>query len=98
MITQTLILQGRAKLCSRRGDHTEAAALARAALDLVAQTDMLEATADARLNLARMLQATGDDAEAIEQIEKAVELYERKRHLVGAARARSLLASARSPA
>jgi tetratricopeptide (TPR) repeat protein len=98
VITRTLTIEVEAKLCSRRGDHAEAAALARAAVALIAQTDMLEATADARLTLAGVLHATGDDAEAIEQIEKAVELYKRKRHLVGAARARSLLASARSPA
>ena len=98
VITRTLTLEVEAKLCSRRGDHAEAAALARAAVALIAQTDMLEATADARLTLAGVLHATGDDAEAVEQIEEAVELYERKRHLVGAARARSLLASARSPA
>jgi tetratricopeptide (TPR) repeat protein len=98
VITQTLILEVRAKLCSRRGDHTEAKALARAAVDLVAQTDMFEATADAKLNLAGVLQAAGSDAEAIEEIGAAVDLYERKRHLVGAALARSLLESARLPA
>ncbi len=98
VITQTLILEVRAKLCSRRGDQAEAVALARAAVDLVEQTDMLEGIADAKLNLAGILQTAGDDAEAIEAIEAAVELYERKRHLVGAARARALLESARSPA
>ena len=58
----------------------------------------LEATAAAKLNLAGVLQAAGSDAEAIDEIGAAVELYERKRHLVGAARARSLLESARLPA
>jgi tetratricopeptide (TPR) repeat protein len=98
VITQALILEVQGKLRSRRGNHTEAKALARAAVDLIEQTDMLEATADAKLNLAGVLQAAGSDAEAIEEIEAAVELYERKRHLVGAARARSLLESARLPA
>ena len=98
VITQTLILEVRAKLCSRRGNQTEAKALARAAVDLVSQTDMLEATAASKLNLAGVLQAAGSDAEAIEEIRAAVELYERKRHLVGAARARTLLESARLPA
>src|SRR5438477_8842362 len=82
VITQVLILEVRARLCSRRGDQAEAEALARAAVVLVEQTDMLEAVADSKLNLAGLLKSAGNEAEAIEE---AVELYERKGHLVGAA-------------
>ena len=98
VITQTLIRQVRAKLLSRRGHRAEAEAVARDAVAFVEQTDMLEATADAKLDLAGVLRAAGKDAEALQAIEEAARLYERKRHLVGVARTRALLDSARSTA
>ncbi len=98
VITQTLIRQARAKLLSRRGRQSEAEAAARDALALIERTDMLEATADAKLDLAVVLRAGGKDAEALQAIEEAATLYERKRHLVGVTRTRALLESAQSSA
>jgi class 3 adenylate cyclase len=95
--TQTLIRQVRAKLLSRRGHHAEAEAVARDAVALIEQTDMLGATADAKLDLAKVLQAAGKDAERLHAIEEAAVLFEQKRHLVGMARTRALLEAARSP-
>ncbi len=59
---------------------------------------MLEAIADAKLNLAVVLQAAGKEAERLQAIEEAAALYEQKRHLVGMGRTATLLESARSPA
>ena len=44
---------------------------------------MLDAIADAKLNLAVVLLAAGKDAERLRAIEEAAALYEQKRHLVG---------------
>ena len=59
---------------------------------------MLEATADAKLNLAEVLRVAGKNAERVQAIEDAARLYEQKRHLVGMARTAALLEAARSPA
>jgi tetratricopeptide (TPR) repeat protein len=96
VITQALIRQVKAKLLSRRGRQAEAEAVARDAVALIEQTDMLKAIADAKLDLADVLRAAGEEAEALQAIEEAAGLYERKRHLVGMAQTRALLESARS--
>ncbi len=44
------------------------------------------------LDLAEVLQAAGKPAEAVEAVEQAIELFERKGNVVGAKRARRLLA------
>jgi len=98
VITQALIREVRARLLSRRGNQAEAERLAREAVGLTERTDMLEAIADAKLNLAGVLQAAGKNSERLQAIEEALALYEQKRHLVGMARAGALLESARSPA
>ena len=98
VITQTLIRQVRAKLLSRRGRHAEAEALAREAVELVGRTDMLSAIADAKVDLAEVLRANGEDAEALQALEEAGKLYERKRHLAGIARIRTLVGAARTGA
>ncbi len=96
--TQTLIRQVRAKLLSRRGRRAEAVAMAREAVELVGRTDMLEAIADAKVDLAEVLRANGEDAEALQALQEAGKLYERKRHLVGIARIRTLVGAARTGA
>ena len=98
VMTQTLIRQVRAKLLFRRGHQNDAEAVAREAVGMMEQTDMLGATADAKLDLAEILDGAGKHAEALQEIEEAADLYERKRHLVGVARTRELLASAREQA
>jgi tetratricopeptide (TPR) repeat protein len=96
VITQTQIRQVRAKLLSRRGLHVEAVALAHEAVELVGTTDMLEGIANAKIDLAEVLRASGMDAEALKALEEAEALFERKRHLVGIARTRALAEAARA--
>jgi class 3 adenylate cyclase len=98
VITQALIREVRARLLLRRGDEAGAEMMARDAVALTERTDMLEAIADAKLNLAEVLQGAGKNVERLEAIEEAAALYEQKRHLVGMARTRTLLEAARSPA
>jgi tetratricopeptide (TPR) repeat protein len=96
VITQTQIRQVRAKLLSRRGLHVEAVALAHEAVELVESTDMLEGIANAKVDLAEVLRASGMGAEALEALEEAEALFERKRHFVGIARTRALAEAARA--
>ncbi len=99
VITQALIKEVEARLLSRRGQHDAAKIAARDALALIEGTDMLDAIAESKLNLAEVLSAAGpdDDADRLQAIEEAAALYEQKRHLVGMARAGALLESARLP-
>ncbi len=99
VITQALIKEVEARLLSRRGRHDAAKIAARDALALIERTDMLDAIAESKLNLAEVLSAAGpdDDADRLQAIEEAAALYEQKRHLVGMARTGALLESARSP-
>ena len=96
VITQALILQVRAKLLARAGRADEGLAPARRAVELVDPTDMLESRADARVDLADVLRAAGRDEEAVSVLGEAGALYERKKHVVGAARVRALVADARA--
>ena len=98
VITQALIRQVRGRLLARRGHQAEAEVALREAVALTERTDMLEAIADAKLDLAEALRAAGKNAERVHAIEEAARLYEQKRHLVGMARTAALLESARSPA
>ena len=81
-----------AKLLARRGETTEAEALAREAAALAAETDFLVLRADALMDLAEVLRVTGRDGESKPFVAQALELYEQKGHVVGADRARSVLA------
>ena len=97
VITQALIRQVRGKLLGRRGHQAEAEVVAREAVALIEGTDMLEARAEAKLDLAEVLQPAGKNAERVQLIEEASSLYEQKRHLVGMARTAALLEAARFP-
>ena len=59
---------------------------------LVLETDALIDQANAFMDLAEVLEAAGRPAEAREALERALETYERKEHVVGAERARAALA------
>jgi hypothetical protein len=96
VITQALILQVRARLLARSGRAVDGEALARRSVDLVDRTDMLEARADARVDLAAVLRADGRSDEALTALHEAEELYRLKQHLVGVARVQSLVADARA--
>jgi tetratricopeptide (TPR) repeat protein len=86
---QALVLAG-------RGETVEAARLARQAVETVALTDNINAYADALVDLAEVLRAGGDEAEAASALEKAVVLYTEKGNALCAGRGRIALASIRS--
>lgn len=97
VITQMLIRRVRAKLLARSGKHGEAEQLAREAVALAEPTDMVDANADAFVDLAEVLAAAGRREEATEAAAAAEALYAAKGHLVGVARAQSLLTEPRAP-
>ena len=82
--------QVRGKVLARRGEHDEAERLAREAVALAAETDMLNAHAGALIDLAEVHALAGQDARAA--LERALALYEHKGNLVLAERTRSRLA------
>jgi len=89
VITQMLLRQVRAKVLARRGVLREAEVLAREAVAICADTDMVAWMADARLDLAEVLAAAGHTAEAAAEARTAEELYRAKGHVVGVALART---------
>jgi class 3 adenylate cyclase/tetratricopeptide (TPR) repeat protein len=93
IVTQVISRGVRAKIVAEKGDADEAEALARDAVALVAPTDLLSHRGDAMLDLAEVLGATSHTDEYHEVVQAALLLYEEKGNLVGAARARALLAN-----
>jgi class 3 adenylate cyclase/tetratricopeptide (TPR) repeat protein len=89
-LPQMLWRQVLGKLLARRGELEEGERLAREAVALAAETDMLNAHADALVDLAEVLAHAGRNARA--ELEQALALYERKGNLVMAERTRSRLA------
>src|SRR5437773_10100097 len=88
--------QVRAKVLARRGEHAEAERLAREAVAVCAETDMLDAQGDVYADLADVLLLTGKAGEASAALEQALERHERKGNLVMAGRTRDRLAAAAS--
>ena len=92
-VTQMLWRQVRAKVLARRGEHAEAERLAREAVAIGEETDMLDAQGDAWADLAEvLLSLAGRPKEAAEALEQALARYERKGNLVLAQRAQMRLA------
>jgi tetratricopeptide (TPR) repeat protein len=89
-LPQMLWCQVLGKLLARRGELEEGERLVREAVALAAETDMLNAHADALVDLAEVLAHAGRNARA--ELEQALALYERKGNLVMAERTRSRLA------
>jgi tetratricopeptide (TPR) repeat protein len=89
-LPQMLSRQAGGKVLARRGELQEGERLARDAVALAAETDMLNAHADALVDLAEVLALAGQDARA--ELARALALYERKGNLVMAKRTRSRLA------
>ena len=85
--------QVKAKVLARRGEHAEAERLAREAVAIGDETDMLDAQGDAYADLAEVLLLAGKPDEAAGALEQALERYERKGNLVSAERARTRSAS-----
>jgi tetratricopeptide (TPR) repeat protein len=72
-----------ARMLVDRGRHTEATGLASSAVALAAQTDLLSQHADALLDLAHVLTASGRIREAEAAATKALDLYQGKGNLPG---------------
>jgi class 3 adenylate cyclase/tetratricopeptide (TPR) repeat protein len=83
--------QVKSKVLARRGEHAEAERLAREAVALCDETDMLDAQGDVYADLAEVLIHTGKPAEAASALEQALERYERKENRVSAQRAQTRL-------
>lgn len=82
--------QAHAKLLARRGEVEARERLAREAVALAEETDMLNPHAGALGDLAEVLTLAGRDPRA--ELEQALSLYERKGNLVSAEGTRSKLA------
>jgi class 3 adenylate cyclase/tetratricopeptide (TPR) repeat protein len=78
-----------AEVLARRGDASEAEALARRAVALAEPTDALVDHADARLSLASVLTVAGKYDDAERERERARDLYQTKGATVGLRRAES---------
>jgi tetratricopeptide (TPR) repeat protein len=96
--TQMLWRQVRAKVLARRGEHAEAERLAREAVAIGEQNDMLDAQGDVYADLAEVLLLSGKADEAAAALEQALERYERKGNLVSTQRAQTRLAELQRPA
>jgi class 3 adenylate cyclase/tetratricopeptide (TPR) repeat protein len=88
----------RAKVCARRGEHAEAERLAREAVAICDETEMLDAQGDVYADLAEVLLIAGSGEEGAEALEQALARYERKGNVVMAARTRDRLAALREEA
>jgi class 3 adenylate cyclase/tetratricopeptide (TPR) repeat protein len=86
--TQVLWRSAQAKVLAARGQHAEAADLARAAVELAEDTDDTNMCADSLMDLAQVLAAVGDSAERADVLRRAAALYERKGNVVSADLAR----------
>jgi class 3 adenylate cyclase/predicted ATPase len=93
--TQMLWRQVRAKVLARRGEHAQAELLAREAVAIGEETDMLDAQGDAYADLAEVLLLGGKLDEAAAALEQALERYDRKGNLVMAGRMRDRLSARR---
>jgi tetratricopeptide (TPR) repeat protein len=82
----------RAKVCAARGDFEPALALAREAVEIAAGTDYFEHAADMCLALAEVERAAGNADGSAAAARDALARYEQKGNLVGARRARAMLA------
>ena len=92
IITQASWRTARARLLVQEGKLSEAEELAREAVRLLQETDALTAKARFSLDMAEILQAAGKPGEAVEAVERAIELFDRKGNAVGVKRGRGQLA------
>ncbi len=83
----------RARVKAARGDLAAAESFARGAVDVPIAGEFLEVAADARLALAEALRLQGKP-EAPSMAAEALELYERKGNVIGAARVREFIDAA----
>jgi hypothetical protein len=88
----------RAKVLARRGEHAEAERLAREAVTVCEETDMLDEQGDAYADLAEVLLLGAKAGEAAAALEQALARYKRKGNRVSTQRAQTLLAELRAAA
>jgi tetratricopeptide (TPR) repeat protein len=81
----------RAKVLARGGRHDEAEPLVREAVSRAAGTDFLDMHANALLAQGEVLRLADRNEEAASAVREALDLYRRKGHVVGEARATALL-------
>jgi len=98
LVSQALWRQVRAKLLAHAGRHAEAERLARQAVSLVEQTDMLDSHAHGLADLAEVLALAGRVDDAEQELEQALTLFERKGNAVLAAKVRADLTTLHEPA
>ena len=80
-----------AKIAARREDFSSAMELGHEAVALAASGDALNRSAKACVDLAEVLQLSGQERRARQELESALSLYERKCNAVEASRVRALL-------
>jgi hypothetical protein len=90
--TQAIWRNVEAKILAHDGRGEEAERLARAAVELMEPTDLLSDHGDAMLDLAEVLRTSCRTDESARAVQAALSLYETKGNVVGALRARTLLA------
>jgi ATP/maltotriose-dependent transcriptional regulator MalT len=78
----------RAKVLARGGSVEEAEAMARQAVELIAESDEINSRAQALMDLVEVLRIAGRQAEAAAAAREALELFEAKGNTVSAATAR----------
>jgi tetratricopeptide (TPR) repeat protein len=81
----------RARVLARRGETGEAVTLAQEASASLADSDDITTHAEVLVDLAEVLRAQGDLADAAHALEEAIALHEEKGNLVNAERCRQLL-------
>jgi predicted ATPase/class 3 adenylate cyclase len=86
-----------ARVLTRLGAIDDAEVHAREAVGLVSRTDALNRHADSLLVLAEILRVQSRDDEALENIRRAIQLYEQKGNVVSTERARAMLLEAAVP-
>jgi tetratricopeptide (TPR) repeat protein len=96
--TQMLWRQVRAKMLARRGEHAEAQRLAREAVTIGDETDILDMQGDTYADLAEVLLLADCAGEAAVALEQALERYQRKGNLVSAQHTRERLTELRAMA
>jgi class 3 adenylate cyclase/tetratricopeptide (TPR) repeat protein len=92
IVTQIAWRAVRARILAGQGRIGEGEKLAREAAGLAERTDLPSDRGDAFLDLAEVLRTSARLEEAEAAVRRAISLYERKGNLVGAEKARSLLA------
>jgi tetratricopeptide (TPR) repeat protein len=98
VISQVSWRTARGKLLAARGEVTEAVNLAKEVVELALETDALAEQGAALLHLAEILVLAEQHDAARATARHALDVYERKEQLVGAARAQTLLAQLESRA